>query len=366
MAVGRLDLSAKLYQKFLRQHLEKLARNEPLRSPVVVDLDPTTFCDLACPECISGKLLNRGRFSPERLERLASELVDAGVHAVILIGGGEPLAHQATSRVIEILGTAGVAIGVVTNGTLIGRHLDVLARYATWVRVSMDAGTSATYRQFRPDRAGRSKFDRVIENMTLLARAKSGALGYSYLLITRWDDHGRARQTNVSEIADAARLAKQIGCDYFEVKSSFDENHFVEAHPLDVREELANQLAQLDELRTEHFDVVYSSTLTSLLGNVGAEQPKSYTTCKTAELRTLVTSEGVYVCAYHRGNELMRIGDVVDTPFDQMWQSADRTTVNPSVDCRFNCARHPSNLILNELGAGRLPDDVVDDYDPFI
>ena len=88
VAIDRLDLTAKLYQPGIYDIVAKVASGGRSKAPVVVDLDPTSFCDLACPECISGKLLNKGRFTRERLGSLAEELVSMGIKAVILIGGG--------------------------------------------------------------------------------------------------------------------------------------------------------------------------------------------------------------------------------------------------------------------------------------
>ena len=69
----------------------------------MVELDPTAACDLACG-CISEDIIARGgRFSDERLLELGSELIEADVQAVILIGGGEPLAHPKISQLIHLL-----------------------------------------------------------------------------------------------------------------------------------------------------------------------------------------------------------------------------------------------------------------------
>lgn len=186
----RLDLLSKLYQPSVLPSAMAVGRGERLPGPLVVDLDPTTFCDLACPECISGKFLNRGRFTKERLIQLVGEFASSGVRAVVLIGGGEPLAHPGTKDVIALLGAHGIHVGVVTNGTLIDRHLDELAQHTKWVRVSVDAGTSETYQVFRPNRAGRSVFQHVIDNMRSFATRKTGALGYSFLLMSRPDELG--------------------------------------------------------------------------------------------------------------------------------------------------------------------------------
>jgi hypothetical protein len=57
---------------------------------------------------ISGKLLNKGRFTRERLGPLGEELVGMGVKAVILTAGGEPLAHSGSATLIYTLGRTGI------------------------------------------------------------------------------------------------------------------------------------------------------------------------------------------------------------------------------------------------------------------
>lgn len=364
MPSDRLDLVSKLYQPSGWPRVLEAATGSPSSAPLVVDLDPTTFCDLACPECISGKLLNQGRFTPERLAALAEELVSLSVQAVVLIGGGEPLAHRGTRHVLRVLGEAGLAIGVVTNGTMIAQNLDELAEYASWVRVSMDAGTPETYGVFRPDRKGRSVFDKVVGNMRLLADAKSGALGYSFLVMSRRLSDG-STVSNHTEVLQAAELAHDIGCDYFETKAMFDDDHHIIQVPEDILDSVERQLEKAARLEGESFQLINSSTLTALRTHVGPVQPKEYHRCRVAELRTLITPSGVYVCSYHRGNPLARIGDAVTDDLADIWQNSDRGMVDPQRDCRFHCARHLSNLELEKIDRGDHR-ELGRDYDPFI
>ncbi|QNP74826.1 radical SAM protein [Streptomyces roseirectus] len=365
MTYDRLDLVAKLYQPSGWPRILEAASGSPTGAPLVVDLDPTTFCDLACPECISGRLLNQGRFTPDRLAALARELVDLSVRAVVLIGGGEPLAHRGTRGVLRILGEAGLAVGVVTNGTMIRQNLAELARYASWVRVSVDAGTAGTYGRFRPDRKGHSVFDKVIANMRLLAAEKTGALGYSFLVMSREEPDGTT-VTNHHEVLRAAELAHDIGCDYFETKAMFDDDHHIVQVPRATLDSVDRQLAEAARLQSDRFHLVNSSTLTALRGHTGPVQPKAYHRCRVTELRTLVTPSGVYVCSYHRGNPLARIGDAVTDDLATIWRTSDRGIVDPSRDCRFHCARHRTNLELEHIGEGAGARPLTEDYDPFI
>jgi MoaA/NifB/PqqE/SkfB family radical SAM enzyme len=363
--MDRLNLTAKLYQPAIHGVVSEVAQGGRSNSPVVVDLDPTSFCDLACPECISGKLLNQGRFTRERLHSLAGELTTLGVKAVILIGGGEPLAHRGTQSLIHTLGEVGIAIGVVTNGTMINHHLPGLAEHASWVRVSVDAATTVTYRTFRPDRKGDSVFDHVISNMRQLAAVKKGALGYSFLVMVR-QEPGGPPVSNHHEVLRAAELAKDIGCDYFEVKAMFDEQHHVVGVAEEVLASVDTQIGQARHLEGPGFQIINSSTLTSLREQEGPIQPKDYRRCGVAELRTLVTSSGVYVCPYHRGNPDAMLGDAVTDSLVDIWESSDRGIVDPRRDCTFHCARHSSNLELHQIAAGKGRPILESDHDLFI
>jgi MoaA/NifB/PqqE/SkfB family radical SAM enzyme len=367
--MSKMQLSDKLLQRSVLLRISELTRNFDATSPYVVEFDPTTACDLACPGCISGDLLNQtnsydNRFSNDRIIELAHEFIDAGVKAVILIGGGEPLSHPKIGDVMRILGTAGVQIGITTNGTFISRHLDVIAEYASWTRVSMDAGSDNTFRVLRPSAGGKSKFAQIVENMRALARVKKGVLGYSFLIRTKADGlapsaagerFGRISRSNVGEIYEAARLAKDIGCDYFEPKPSYDDEHNLITHDAADMAAAKSQIELARSLEDDRFRIVESVNLEASLNceRIG-DQPKTYGTCPAAQLRTLVTPVGVYVCPYFRGNKNMKVGDVRDESFSTMWLSDERRAVmerlNPSVHCsKLHCIRHKSNLDIFEI-----------------
>lgn len=363
---GRLRLTEKLRQRTLWPAAIRVANGNVLDSPIVVDLDPTTVCDLACPECISVPVLNKGGFTANRLDSLAIEIADAGVRAVVLIGGGEPLAHSGISRVIQTLTSRGLHVGLVTNGTLLGHHLDVIASKIDWVRVSIDAATAATYQRIRPSRKGPNMFPRVLRNMLRLSRRRTGALGYSFLALFREDAEGRIVFSNLHEIARAARIAKRLGCDYFELKAALDMNHYIIDPSKASLELISRELSTATMLEDQHFAVLVSSSMAALLKREDRVQNKQYQRCSVAELRTLITPTGVYVCPYHRGNPKFQIGDAVKNSFKQIWDAANRGVVNPQHDCLFHCARHESNLALTRAIDGAAEASVVEDYDLFL
>jgi MoaA/NifB/PqqE/SkfB family radical SAM enzyme len=348
-----LNLRKKLLQESVVKRITQVKENGSSKAPWVVELDPTSACNLVCPDCISKDLLNQGGFENQRLRDLAREIVDAGVRAVILIGGGEPMAHREFGWIVRHFGENGVHVGVTTNGTLIHRFQDELAEHTKWVRVSIDAGTPETFQHFRPSPNGISKFDQVIENMRNLAKVKTGKLGYSFLLLTEYDHDRKALRSNFDEIYQAAEIAKDIGCEYFEVKPSYDFDHYLIEQPEDLLNHAKREIERARQLSDENFRVITPATLNYVLNNLPLIQPKEYSRCMVAELRTLVTPSGAYVCPYFRGHRKKVIGDPTTQSFQEIWDSEQRRKAtedtDPSRDCRFHCIRHRSNLFLEEM-----------------
>ncbi|KJS51059.1 radical SAM protein, partial [Streptomyces rubellomurinus subsp. indigoferus] len=90
----------------------------------------------------------------------------------------------------------------------------------------------------------------------------------------------------------------------------------------------------------------------SLRRHSGPVQPKYYHRCRVAELPTLITPSGVYVCGYHRGNPPARIGDAVTDDLTDIWQGSERGLVDPSPDGRVHSARQRSNHELEPIAEG--------------
>lgn len=373
----RMNIIKKLHQQFVIDKVTQLNWHHGSDAPLIVELDTTQVCNLACPGCISEDLvIQKNSIGSQRLMDLAKEFYDCGVKAVILIGGGEPLAHPKVGDFMKFLGEHDIHIGITTNGCFINRHLDVISQYSNWTRVSMDAATEETFFKLRPGKNGKSYFGKVIEYMEQLAKVKKGKLGFSYLIRTEADGFGI--EPNINEIYDAAVLARQIGCDYFEVKPSYSYDkgvdHSLVVHDKQRMDEARAQIDRLAALETESFSIIKAINLKYSLDSVSEKlQPKDYSVCPMTELRTLVCPSGVFVCPYWRGKERFKVGDINEMPFKDMWHGQRRkevmTYLNPGKHCPFHCLRHESNLevfhmktILDELGT--IP--VVPEYDRFI
>jgi MoaA/NifB/PqqE/SkfB family radical SAM enzyme len=355
-----MDLAAKLANPGIHARADQWRRGDD--GLAIVELDPTTFCDLACPTCVSQGVLGKGRFTREQLFVIADDLANLGVVGIILIGGGEPLMHPATVELLGHLTESGLAVGLVTNGTRLVDHAVVqqVAKHCSWVRVSVDAATRETYESLRPALGGRNAFDDVLDGLrSLNEQRKTCSAGFSFVVHQSFPD----RRGNLHEVSAAAHLAKDLGCNYVEFKAEVDVHHRVIPLGESDTQSLIGELAEARTHIDDDFVVEVSSSLRALLAREPVTgQVKSYSTCPTTALRTTISSSGVFVCAYHRGDERFSYGDPTTLPFKALW-AGRRDIVNPENDCHFHCARHELNLVLM---SNKIPTPDRSAQDPFI
>ena len=70
-----LSLEDKARQISVQNRFESFLENEDGQSrPWVIELDPTTACNLACHGCISASLLNQGGFKEKRIKRTCKRI----------------------------------------------------------------------------------------------------------------------------------------------------------------------------------------------------------------------------------------------------------------------------------------------------
>lgn len=317
-----LSFVTKLLQPSLRGRVEEYMRTRTTLGPLVVEFDPTTACNFTCPECISVSLLNKEKIEITRTLALIDEFHRAGVKGIIFIGGGEPLAQQGMPAPILRCRELGISVGLTTNGSLVGRYIEAISECVSWTRVSVDAACQKTFSIFRPSSI-RDSFQKITDNIRLLAKYKKGLLGYSFMLIERKSLNGET-VTNIHEIYEAARLARELGCDHFEYKPMVDKYHNLIPLSNCAKKSLVEQIAKMQSLNTESFRVIAPSSISHLLNEANKDQPKKYTTCPAMEMRTLVTPKGIYPCPYKRGHDEMKLGDI-DVQFDEYWTSEKRS-----------------------------------------
>lgn len=99
---------------------------------------PTNRCNLACEFCSCANESRSVEMPIGHARRYIETLVHAGMTAVTITGGGEPLMHPDIVKIIAELNSYGVKIGLVTNGLLLHTIDPDALRLLTWCRISHD------------------------------------------------------------------------------------------------------------------------------------------------------------------------------------------------------------------------------------
>lgn len=309
-------------------------------TPMRVDLDLTSECNYRCRHCgdLARGLLNRGGLSWTAINPLLDDLQRLGAHEVALIGGGEPTLSPHFVETVKGLRARGIGCGLVTNGSrLTSDMLEAMDAGCDWVRVSLDAGTAATYA--RVHKTGTEvTFEKVIANLRRMIERMGSRVGVAYLITP----------INAQELAVATALVKAIGAAYIRVRPM---QHPITGAAIELPERL--NLAREIELAKAHecdaFEVSLGETAWPAAQRSEAPQPKPYRRCHAQAFGVTIAGDGkVYACSKWRGQRFACIGDL---HLDRLWDiwHGDRrrnavAKLDPSKRCQnIYCHAHPLN-----------------------
>lgn len=340
--IQKFDLSKKILQHSVIKRIQSL-HSGIIDGPIVVDFDCSTSCNLNCFFCISKNMIGNKMFSYDELYSWAKVFKAMDVRAVILTGGGEPLTNPYIDDFISILKEMNIQIGLVTNGLLMSKCKNL--HLCDWVRVSLDAGNASTFQALK----GIDGFDTIVRNIINLNQHKGSCESGLSFLISHDKDKG---VSNINEIYSAASLAKNIKCDYFELKLQFNMNH----QDIVVDDEsvgrIKKQIEEILLLETNTFKVYLNHNLSFLINNQDCKNG-DVNKCHICNLRTVISPRGLFLCSYFRGNEQFKYGESDAEKFQKLWFSDTRQRMIESVKmdttCNFNCARKKSNQLIQKL-----------------
>ena len=304
--------------------------------PVSVELDLANVCNHGCPWCSFNGFRqdNWVRFYGPRVLSLLCELADVGVKSITFTGGGEPLVHQQAAEIFRRCADLGMEYGLVTNGRrLEGEVADVVAATATFVRVSLDAGTPQSHQLLHATAV--PEFTRILENMRRLrALSPTLTIGASFCVF----------DCNLNEIGMAAAHVKDVGGNYLEVRPVFPTewrgggfgNPLTVEHVEQARSNLAQ--AQGDH-HSETFRVI---GMIQRFDQV-VDARKAYQTCRIGPLTTVINADGnIYHCCQQRGMPAFVAGSVLNQPFIDVWMSETHRQMMAAIDvtkcppCRYD------------------------------
>jgi radical SAM protein with 4Fe4S-binding SPASM domain len=184
--------------------------------PVALAIEPTTSCNLRCPECPSGlRSFTRptGMLETKLFENVITELKDALMYLTFYFQG-EPYLHKDFLEMVKFASNKGIYTSTSTNA----HYLNYENAKATIksgldrVIISLDGTTQDTYQQYRIG----GSLDKVIEGTKNLIAAKRELNSSTPHIIFQF----LVVKPNEHQIAEAKDLSKTLGVDEIRFKTA--------------------------------------------------------------------------------------------------------------------------------------------------
>lgn len=177
--------------------------------PAALSVEPTTACNLGCPECPSGlKQFTRptGNLKPELLSDLLDQ-TGKTLQYITFYFQGEPFIHPQMTALIREASRRNIFSVTSTNAHFITpkKAEEIICSGLNKLIISIDGTTQKVYEQYRR----KGSLDKVIEGTTQILEARKRLkskypLVYFQFLVVRPNEH---------QIEDVKALGEQMGVD---------------------------------------------------------------------------------------------------------------------------------------------------------
>jgi len=310
--------------------------------PIYVEISAVGACNHRCTFCGVDYIGYQNiRWETKLLQERLSEMAKLGVKSVMFAGEGEPLLHKNLDDIIEHASNAGIDSSITTNFVFLNeKNVYKIFKNASWVKVSINAGTKETYSKVH--RTKESDFIKVLENMKLAVKTKKEhnlncTLGAQMLLLPE----------NKDEALLLAKTVKDIGIDYLVIKP-YSQHLFSKTKTykgIDYKPML--QLEQeLEKLCDENFNVVFRSNTMKKL-ETGHNYKKCYST--PYFWAHLMADGDLYGCSAYLQQSKFCYGNVKENSFQTVWESEKRQKSILYVKEKLNISGCRQNCRMDEV-----------------
>ncbi len=211
---SRLLNMAHVYTSFQASKLWRSVNHRGM--PVSISIEPTTSCNLRCPECPSGlRAFTRptGMMKKELFESVINQLAPS-LSYLIFYFQGEPYLHPHLLEMIRFAAQKKIYTATSTNAHYLNEEAskETVQSGLDRLIISLDGTTQETYQSYRIG----GKLDKVIEGTKNILRWKKELKSTTphvifQFLVVRHNEH---------QIEEVKKLAKELGVDEVKLKTA--------------------------------------------------------------------------------------------------------------------------------------------------
>lgn len=278
-----------------KKEIKQLQRRE-MCIPGFVDLHLNYTCNQNCRGCAYSNW-NKGYIAEkEDVFNFIDELIDYGVKAFDIAGGGEPTLLPYLESLIEHILNRNCNYGLITNGLKLNDRLITLAaNTATYIRISFEAGYPEAYSYYK--QVSPEQFFQVVNNVKSLLKRKCPDTEISLKFSV--DKY----LTSEKSIFEAVKLTDELGVDMAIWKANAGRSE------LSIKEK-SNLFHFLNTIKKNNM-------INSILYEKNVPQ------CWLNPLHTLLDAYGdIYICCYYYERaERHKLGNLKEKTFKEIWES---------------------------------------------
>lgn len=199
---------------YLKSKYTKASHHPAL--PISIAIEPTTACNLRCPECPSGlRSFTRptGTLNVALFQKIIDELKDTLTYLTFYFQG-EPFLHKSFLDMVAYAHKNGIYTATSTNGHFLSPSVSEATVRSGLDRmiISIDGTSQSTYESYRVD----GKLDTVIEGTKNIIAAKKRLQSHTPHVIFQF----LVVKPNEHQIDEVYALAKRLGVDEVKLKTA--------------------------------------------------------------------------------------------------------------------------------------------------
>jgi len=265
-------------------------------NPFTLSVEPTTSCNLRCPECPSGLrkfTRDTGKISLELYQSVIDQL-HPDLFYLILYFQGEPYLHPLFFHMVEYARKKKIYTATSTNAHFLTDQLakETVESGLDRIIISLDGLDQVTYEKYRVG----GSLDKVIEGTRNLVNWKKELHSKTPYIILQFI----VFRTNEHQVPGLRKLAKDLGVDKLEIKSAQVYN-YEEGKPfIPVNEYLSRYKKKGD-------------------GRYVIDNPL-YNHCLRMWRGCVITWDGLVVPCCFDKDATHRLGDLKKQAFNEIWQ----------------------------------------------
>ena len=319
-------------------------------APITIDCALTRKCNYNCVYCY-GQLQENDekRMTKDVIFRFLDDAAEIGIKAVSFVSDGESTCSPYIYDAIKHGKENGLDMALGTNGVLLKKNkLEEMLSNLTYLRFNISAGEPQRYKEIMGCKENDFyKVSGIIKECTKIKKERklNITIGLQMVLMPEFED----------QIIPLSKLGKKLEADYLVIKHCSDD----ENNSLGV--DYSKYLGLVDILKEAESYSNQNYLVKAKWSKILSGGKRNYAKCYGPPFIIQLSGSGLVAPCGMLFNDKYKeyhIGNIVDTPFKELWQSDRYWSVmnkissmgfNPQTDCGTLCLQHKVNEYLWDL-----------------